>query len=245
MNDKKTVPYSLFPKMNPMKILCPMSHALCPVLVLVLFSVTAFAQSGSLMGEPVYGTESGQPMTLRNSSYYYQAVPEPRTFKEQDLITVLVDRSLLYKNNSDFQRQRKIKGKMGLTDWIKFPGIGKLPEPIDTTPPAVGGEVDHQSRAKGQLTNSEKLTFKITCRVVWKMDNGNLHVEGQDQCGVGEETQSIYFSGVIRPEDVKPDNTIESDRVHSPNVKLIPSGNIYDSTKRSYGQRFIDRWSPF
>ena len=197
------------------------------------------------MGETVYGTEAGQPMTLRNASFSYQPVPEPRNFKEQDLITVIVNRSFLYKNDSNLQRQRKIKGKMGLTDWVKFPGLGKLPEPIDTTPPAIGGELDHQNRAKGQLTNSEKLTFKMQCRVVWKMDNGNLQIEGQDEYYIGEEKQSVYFSGIIRPEDIKPDNTIENHYVFTPKLHYIPSGNIFDSTKRSYGQRFIDRWSPF
>ena len=197
------------------------------------------------MGESVYGTESGQQMTLKNASFSYQPVPQPRVFKEQDLITVLVNESFMYTNNSNLQKQRKIKGKMGLTDWIKLPGLGKLPEPIDTNPPKLGGELDHQSRAKGQLDNKEKISFKITCRVAWVMDNGNLHIEGQDQQIVGEEQQSIYFSGDIRPEDVKPDNTISSDNVFSPVKRIIPSGNIFDSTKRSYGQRFVDRWSPF
>jgi len=203
------------------------------------------AQNGSLMGETVYGTDAGQPMTTRNASFSYQPVPEPRVFKEQDLITVIVDRSLLYTNNSDIQRQRRIKGKMGLSDWIKFPGFGKMPEPIDTEPPAIGGEVDHQSRARGQLRNTEKLTFKIQCRVISKLDNGTLQIEGQDWQSIGEETQSIYFSGVIRPQDVSQENTIDSDNVFSRVTKLIPSGNIYDATKRNYGQRFIDRWSPF
>ena len=224
-----------------MKTLFPVFCFLFPV----LFSVTAFAQNGGLMGETVYGTDAGQPMTLRNASFYYQPVPEPRVFREHDLITVLVDRSMLYTNNSDSQKQRRIRGKMGITDWIKFPGFGRLPEPIDSEPPAIGGEIDHQSRARGQLRNTEKLTFKITCRVTWKMDNGNLHIEGQDWQSVGEETQSVYFSGVVRPQDVKPDNTIECDSVLFKETKVIPSGSIYDSTKRGYGQKFIDRWSPF
>ena len=214
-------------------------------LIFLLFTAPAFAQDGSLMGNSVYGTDEGQPMTLRNASYSYQPTPEPRVFKEQDLITVIVNKSLLHTNNSDLQRQRKIKGKMGLTDWVKFPGLTKLPEPIDTEPPVIGAEVDHQSRAKGQLTNSEKLVFKITCRVAWKMDNGNLHIEGQEHQILGEENSSLYFSGDIRPEDVRPDNTISSDSVAFPVIKRIPSGNIFDSTKRSYGQRFVDRWSPF
>ena len=211
----------------------------------LISSMPCFAQNGSLAGTPVYGSEEGQMLTTRNGSFGYQPVPQPRVFKEHDLITVLVNESFLYSNNSNLQRQRKVKGKMGLTDWIKFPGLGKLPEPIDTEPPKIGGEIDHQSRAKGQLDNKEKLTFKIQCHVAWVMDNGNLHIEGQDQKLIGEETMSIYFSGDIRPEDVKPDNTIESNKVAAQFIKHIPSGNIFDSTKRSYGQRFIDRWSPF
>jgi len=223
-------------------LICQLSFVICHSSFVIS---PAFAQSGSLMGESVYGTDTGQPMTLRNASFSYQPMPEPRVFKEHDLITVIVKRSHTYSNDSNLQRQRKIKGKMGLTDWVKFPGLGKLPEPIDTSPPLIGGEIDHQSRAKGQFNNTEKLTFRIQCRVTWVMDNGILHIEGQDQQIVGENSQSIYVSGDIRPEDVTPDNTIESDRIAFPVIKIIPAGNIFDATKRSYGQRFIDRWSPF
>lgn len=216
-------------------------------LVFLLFGTfPLYAQSGSMIGTAAYNTENGQAMTLRNASFSYRETPKPRGFREHDLITVKVNDYQTYTNNSDLQRQRKLKGKAGLNEWIKFNGWGKLPTPIETEPPKVEAELDFQGRAKGQLSQSERLSFNINCRIVYIQDNGNLHIEGQDNITVGEENKSIYFSGDIRPEQVDPkDNSIPSDKVAFRNIKIIPSGNVFDATKRSYGQRFFDRWSPF
>lgn len=172
-------------------------------------------------------------------------MPEPRTFKEQDLVTIIVNKSELYVNNSNLQRQRKIEGTMGLTDWVRFPSWKKIPEPILTEPPVIGGEIDHTSRSKGQLNNVEKLEFMITCRVLNKLPNGLLFVEGDDDQTVGEEKKVIHVSGYLSPEAIGEDNTVQSDRLYSRKIRVIPSGNVFDSTKRGYGQRWMERWMPF
>ncbi len=222
-----------------------MSRFILSIGIVLLTSLSVVAQSGGLMGQSVYGTANGQAMSLRNSSFTYQPIPEPKTYKEQDFITVIVNDTAIYSNNNDLQRQRKIKGKMGLTDWVRWPDWSKLPQPLLDEPPVIGAEIDHQSRSKGQLSRTEKLIFKITCRVSSVMDNGNLHIEGQQRQQIGEENKVVYFSGVIRPEDIQPDNTITSDRVYDRDFIEIPSGQNFDAIKRSYGQRFIDRWMPF
>ncbi len=222
-----------------------MSRFILSITIVLLSTLTAGAQSGGLMGQSVYGTANGQAMSLRNSSFTYQPIPEPKTYKEQDYVTVIVNATQIYSNNNDLQRQRKMKGKMGLTDWVRWPDWTRLPQPLLDEPPVIGAEIDHQSRSKGQLSSTEKLSFKITCRVLWVMDNGNLHIEGHDTQTVGEENKQIYVSGDIRPEDIRPDNTISSDNMHAKTIDIIPSGQNFDAIKRSYGQRFIDRWMPF
>ncbi|MGL6225441.1 MAG: flagellar basal body L-ring protein FlgH [Thermoguttaceae bacterium] len=215
------------------------------IVLLLISPVAIYGQSGSLTGDVVYRTSNDQPLTLRNASFTYQPTPEPRSFKVHDRITVIIDEKMLYTNNNDGQRQRKITGKMGLTDWIRIPGWGNLPEPITTDPPVVGGVLDHQARNKGQLTRSEKMSVKISCEIIDILPNGDLRIKGQDQRIVGEEEKIVYFSGVVPPKHIKEDDTVMSDMVGDKDFKEIPSGNTFDGIKRGYGQRWIDRWMPF
>ena len=223
-----------------------MKKIIATIITTAALTVSASAQDASMMGTSAFSSSDGnRPMTLANSSYTYQPAPQPKVFKEQDLITVIVNMSSKYSSKADLQKQKKINAKMGLTDWIRFVGISKLPEPVSEDPPVIGGVLDHQTRAKGDLKRDENLSFKIKCRVSRKLDNGNLQIEGPQRMQIGEEIKYIYISGIVSPEDIKPNGTVSSDDVYDIDVRDTPEGNVYDSVRRSYGTKFIERWSPF
>ncbi len=85
----------------------------------------------------------------------------------------------------------------------------------------------------------------MTCRITSKQDNGNLIIEGTQDTTIGEENKIMHVAGIIRPEDIGPDNTIDGDRVGELVIKEVPSGNVYDTTRRSWGAQLIERWKPF
>lgn len=219
------------------------------IVTAILFFTTSalFAQNGAIMGEPVYHTETTkQPMNMFNSSYSYQPSPQPKVYRENDLVNVNVQHRHVFENKNDSQRQRKLKGKMGLTEWVKFPGLLKMPVPMETEPPSIGGEVDFQGRAKGDTKQSQNLSFKIQCRIIRKLANGNLHIEGQRQTTIGEEVKIVYFSGEIRPEDIdERTNVVSSDDVYGMVIREMQGGAGSDAIKRGYGQKAFERWSPF
>jgi flagellar L-ring protein precursor FlgH len=65
----------------------------------------------------------------------------------------------------------------------------------------------------GQIQRSGRLLAKLAVVVRGVDRDGNLAIEGQQQIRVNNERQMIALRGLVRPEDVTPDNTVASWRI--------------------------------
>lgn len=213
--------------------------------VLTLFCGSTLAQSGSLGGRTAMLSPSGRTLKMSEASLTYQPAPRQKVYQVEDLVTVHIRKTYNYNNVANNQRKKSIKTKYRLTGWFKWPDILAMPVKSDAPLPEIGGELDHKTQNQGNLLRRETLDFKITCRVTSKLDNGNLVIDGTENTNIGEEGKIIHVLGVIRPEDIGPDNTISSERVGELVIKEIPSGNVYDTARRSWGARLIEQWKPF
>jgi len=54
---------------------------------------------------------------------------------------------------------------------------------------------------------------RLTVRVIDVLPNGNLVIEGRRERDVAGETRLMRISGLVRPEDVAPDNSVQSEFV--------------------------------
>ncbi len=111
------------------------------------------------------------------------------------------------------------------------------------------------SLIKGSLTNSQKgtgssdrsgsITASIGARVVEVYPNGNLVIFGRQEMKVNNETQYIIVSGVVRPEDVDSNNTIQSTNLADAHIEYVGRGAIADKQKSGWGTRLVDKIWPF
>jgi flagellar L-ring protein precursor FlgH len=209
-----------------------------------VFGMTAFAQSGSLGGSSALTKPNGSPAKMSEVSRLYQAAPRQKVYKEQDIIRVHVDQKWAYNNTANNQRKKSIKTKSKISAWFKMPDILSFPTKSEDPLPEIGAELDHKTQNQGNLLRRETLAFDISCRVISVKENGNLFIEGTEKRGIGEEGKILYISGIIRPEDIGPGNTIESSRISDLVNEEIPSGNVYDTVRRTWGARLIEHWKP-
>lgn len=76
----------------------------------------------------------------------------------------------------------------------------------------------------GQIQRSGRLLAKLTV-VVRSVDaHGNLDVIGEQDIRVNNEEQRIALSGVVRPEDIGPDNTVASSRIANARIDFKGEG---------------------
>jgi flagellar L-ring protein precursor FlgH len=94
----------------------------------------------------------------------------------------------------------------------------------DTITQSVGADFDSNFAGGGQIERSGKLIAKLAVTVTGVDARGNLLVEGQQEIQVNNERQRISLTGVVRPEDIGPDNTIASWRVSGAHIEFTGKG---------------------
>ena len=82
----------------------------------------------------------------------------------------------------------------------------------------------------GSTTRDGILVFNVTTSIEDILPNGNLVVRGRKQIRVNDEVSEIIFSGVVRRDDVRVDNSIESSKVANLQIDVKGTGPVSAKT---------------
>lgn len=104
---------------------------------------------------------------------------------------------------------------------------------------------NNEQKANGNITRTDNVTASIPARVVKVLDNGLLVVEGRRAVVVNDETQTLAFSGVVRPEDITPDNKVLSTQVADAEITVVGKGVLADKQHPGILQTIFDFFKIF
>jgi flagellar L-ring protein precursor FlgH len=77
------------------------------------------------------------------------------------------------------------------------------------------------------------------------LPNGNLVVSARQEVRVNDELRDLQVSGVIRPQDIASDNTVQHDRMAEARISYGGRGEISDVQHPRWGQQVLDAILPF
>ena len=98
----------------------------------------------------------------------------------------------------------------------------------------------------GNTSREGSVRGQITCRVIEvREDTGNLVVFGWKEVRANRETQYLSLSGVVRPQDIRNDNTISSQVIAEAKIEYTGSGVVADKQGPGFGTRILDNIWPF
>ncbi len=203
----------------------------------------AAAQSGSLYGTP----QRRAPLRLKQVDLGYVPMPQPRELRLNDLVTVLVDEKSQVISEGEMDRRKKASLSAVLKDWIIFSpaSLGVRPDPQSAGDPKIDGEWNNKYRAQSDFESRDAMKFNIAARVVDIRPNGLLMIEGRRVIVNNEDTWEFSLLGLIRPDDVSPNNTIESENVAEMRIVKREKGHVRDGYRRGWMGRWLDRYQPF
>jgi len=93
---------------------------------------------------------------------------------------------------------------------------------------------------------SNELTGGITVVVSQILPNKNLVIRGEKWITVNQGAEFIRLTGIVRPEDVAPDNSVSSNRVANARIAYSGRGSLYDTNRPGWLDRFFaSGWMPF
>ena len=97
----------------------------------------------------------------------------------------------------------------------------------------------------GNISRNETVQIRIAGTITQVLPNGNLVVVGSQEMRVNSELRALTISGVIRPQDIASDNTVQHDRLAEARISYGGRGTLADQQTPHYGQQLLDIISPF
>ena len=119
-----------------------------------------------------------------------------------------------------------------------------LPDAVDPSNLVdLESELEHGGR--GNTARTEEIRLNIAAVVVQVLPNGNLAIQGRQEVRVNFEVRELYVAGVVRREDITPDNTIQHDQIAELRVAYGGRGQITDVQQPRYGAQVLDVILPY
>lgn len=99
---------------------------------------------------------------------------------------------------------------------------------------------------EGESAQSNQLTGNITAVVTEVLPNGYLRIYGEKVISINQGDEHITLSGIVRPADIRADNTIPSTLIAGAEIAYGGSGVIADTNDMGWlGKFFNGKWWPF
>ena len=174
---------------------------------------------------------------FQTSSGYASLVSGGRAAAVGDILTIqLVERTDASKSTS---ANTDRSGNAGITP----PSTGlfsKLFSPSD-----VAASSAQTFKGKGDAAQSNALSGQITVTVAKVYPNGTLLVRGQKALTLNRGDEYVQISGLIRPQDISPDNSVLSTRVADARITYTGKGDIQRASKPGWLSSFFSIINPF
>lgn len=103
---------------------------------------------------------------------------------------------------------------------------------------ALTGEREFKGEAEADQSN--RLTGNISVTVVDVHPNGTLVIRGEKWITLNRGNEFIRISGMVRPQDVTPDNTIASNKIANARIAYSGTGELADSQQMGWLSRFFN-----
>ena len=170
-------------------------------------------------------------------------------FKDQrahqigDILTVKVNITDNANIENETKRNRTMTEDSGIVNFFGKPKVPIMNTPVPTR--IFTADSTTNSDGKGSVDRTENIRTNVAGVVTQVLPNGNLVIEGKQEIRVNFEIRELIVAGIVRPEDIESDNTIDSTKIAQARVAYGGRGQITDIQQNRYGEQLFDVFLPF
>lgn len=171
---------------------------------------------------------------------------DPRARSVGDLLTVAVN----LQEQAEFANQttlsRQTANGMSIPNMFGVGTlIGRVIPGLKNTDPTINASGNDSTAGQGDIKRSENIVVNVAATVLSVLPNRNLEIAGSQEIRLNNELRQLQIRGIVRPEDIRSDNTIPSEKVAEARIEYGGRGISSDLQRPTWGQDVLNRLAPF
>jgi flagellar L-ring protein precursor FlgH len=176
-----------------------------------------------------------------------QFFADKRAKNAGDILTVNVAISDKADLNNKTERTRAESDKLGIPKLfgaennLLIKNLPGTPDPSNL----LSKSSNLDNKGEGSIGRQEKIETKVAAVVTQVTNNGNLVIYGSQEIRVNNEIRQLTVEGVVRPDDITPQNTVDAERIAEARISYGGRGLISDVQQPRIGNQVIDIITPF
>lgn len=148
-----------------------------------------------------------------------------------DIVTIVIQEATVSNFSASTSANKTDSNDINTNFFNDF--LNRILRPVTTAAnSAVGGN--------GRTNQTSNMQARMSVVVREVLPNGNLVLEGTRSLVTNRETQTIVLSGVVRPFDIRPDNTVLSTSIADAQIRMEGQGMIADRQRRGILTQILD-----
>lgn len=163
-----------------------------------------------------------------------------KALKVGDIITVMLMESTQAKKSAN----NEIKRGTDLSLDPIYAGGGNVT--IGGNPIDLRYKDSMNTKRESDADQSNSLSGSISANVMQVLNNGNLVIRGEKWISINNGDEFVRITGIVRAQDIRPDNTIDSPRVANARIQYSGTGTFAEVQKVGWlSSFFLGSWWPF
>src|SRR5579885_109767 len=169
---------------------------------------------------------------------------DQRAHQVGDILTVKVNINDTAQFENQTQRSRSTTEDSEITNFL---GAQRLNNPAKALLPGaiITADSNSQSNANGSINRTDQLVTNEAAVVTQLLPNGNMVIEGKQEIRLNSEMRILLVAGVVRPEDIESDNTIDLPKVAEARVAYGGKGTLSSIQPPPWGNQAANIILPF
>ncbi len=214
------------------------------LLIVACLALSACSTVTKIMPDPDYAIAEPPPPpapgVISNGAIYSAGTGlslfEDRTaLRVGDILTVMLSESTAASTTASTSTQKNDSTDLGIPTVfggpVTYNGRNVLQNSVDAERAFTGS---------GDSSQSNSLRGEITVTVSRVLANGNLAVRGEKIIGINQGAEFVRIKGVVRPQDVTPDNTVLSSKVANAQIYYGGDGALAEANSKGWLARFFN-----
>lgn len=181
-----------------------------------------------------------EPHALRDVSMFAIAPPQPREFVEHDLVQIIVRETSAAKSSQDLETNKESTYDGAISEFPMYGWSDFILAGDNDELPEVGLEFTKDFKGEGDYSRKDDLTARITAEVIEVLPNGNLVIEARTYIKTDKEEQTMKLTGICRPDDISPLNTLLSNQIHDLSIEKVNSGALKETASKGLFTQVLD-----